>query len=152
MVFTLFRALCSALASFGILYSLESSETQPRAIYYYYFVMCIADIDECRSDILNMCVNAECINTNGSYLCNCYLGFMSNEDNRCKGTCMCYIVIKLSLLTEFYHEDVDECATGNYTCDENAECMNTMGSFSCECQRPYIRIDESCRCKTLHDY
>ena len=30
-------------------------------------------------------------------------------------------------------DDVDECASGEHTCDVNAECSNAEGGFSCEC-------------------
>ena len=29
--------------------------------------------------------------------------------------------------------DVDECLMGTHTCDPNAECTNTVGSFKCKC-------------------
>ena len=28
--------------------------------------------------------------------------------------------------------DVDECATGNDTCDPDATCTNTLGSYKCD--------------------
>lgn len=29
--------------------------------------------------------------------------------------------------------DIDECTTNSHNCDENAACMNSMGSFTCQC-------------------
>lgn len=29
--------------------------------------------------------------------------------------------------------DINECTSGANTCDENAECINTVGSFVCQC-------------------
>lgn len=44
------------------------------------------DIDECESEIDEVCPeNAECSNTNGSYVCNCPEGSIYAEDD-CKGT------------------------------------------------------------------
>ena len=31
--------------------------------------------------------------------------------------------------------DINECATGDHDCDEDAECTNTVGSFTCECKQ-----------------
>ena len=34
--------------------------------------------------------------------------------------------------------DVNECEAGTHTCDENAECTNTEGSFDCACRSSYF--------------
>ena len=34
----------------------------------------------------------------------------------------------------FLHKDIDECASGSNDCDENADCTNTDGSYTCSCQ------------------
>ena len=34
--------------------------------------------------------------------------------------------------------DIDECADGTDTCDPNATCTNTAGSFSCACNPGYM--------------
>ncbi len=33
--------------------------------------------------------------------------------------------------------DIDECVVGTDGCHNNANCMNTMGSFTCECMLGY---------------
>lgn len=33
--------------------------------------------------------------------------------------------------------DVDECSDGTHSCDANAECTNTRGSYQCECNDGY---------------
>ncbi len=32
-----------------------------------------------------------------------------------------------------YSADIDECTEGTDNCNVNAECMNTVGSFTCAC-------------------
>ena len=41
--------------------------------------------------------------------------------------------------------DVDECKTSNGSCPENSKCVNTLGSFECQCQRGYEKINGSCK-------
>ena len=33
--------------------------------------------------------------------------------------------------------DFDECSSGNYSCVENANCLNTFGSYTCVCANGY---------------
>lgn len=33
--------------------------------------------------------------------------------------------------------DIDECSEGSSQCDENAECINTEGSYSCTCKQGF---------------
>jgi len=37
----------------------------------------------------------------------------------------------------FYFSDVNECEEMNITCDQNAECMDIMGSYACVCHPGY---------------
>ena len=41
--------------------------------------------------------------------------------------------------------DVDECQGENH-CHHNAECINTIGSFTCTCERPFIGDGQTCDC------
>ena len=43
--------------------------------------------------------------------------------------------------------DVDECEAGNHTCDENAECTNTEGTFNCTCRSSYFGDGFKCLCE-----
>ena len=48
-----------------------------------------------------------------------------------------YIYIRTQLpyvMLEYYTStDIDECALGQGHCDPSVICMNTIGSFECEC-------------------
>ena len=37
------------------------------------------------------------------------------------------------------HTDIDECAESELSCDENADCVNTVGSYECVCNSGYTR-------------
>ncbi len=62
------------------------------------------------------------------YLCTCQDGFEENGNNE-KG-----IICK----------DIDECTENLNNCDENAECTNTEGSFSCKCNDGYFGNGTQC--------
>ena len=40
--------------------------------------------------------------------------------------------------------DIDECKTGDHTCDVNANCTDTDGSFNCTCKEGYMGDGENC--------
>ena len=54
-------------------------------------------------------------------------------------TTVTYMLIFLSTLS-----DIDECTTDTHTCDENADCSNTVGSFTCSCRSGYSGNGEMC--------
>ena len=45
--------------------------------------------------------------------------------------------------------DIDECLRGSHSCDRNAMCMNTDGSFTCSCYPGFTGDGRSCS-KQLH--
>jgi fibulin 1/2 len=72
------------------------------------------DIDECK--YYRACsINAECINTIGSYKCHCKEGF------RGQGT---------------FCEDIDECKENARLCEHS--CVNIWGSYRCACRPGFI--------------
>jgi hypothetical protein len=78
------------------------------------------DINECSSNTDYNCGDySYCINTAGSYYCECDPGFYNVMSN--PYTCA----------------DIDECATGANNCGTRATCFNTIGSYYCECEAGY---------------
>jgi len=88
-----------------------------------------ADVDECSDERdqfnkLHVCGDyTNCINSVGSFSCECQAGFHSWKANR---GCL----------------DIDECAssTGTSYCGPNTHCNNTIGSFTCEERNCYDGI------------
>ncbi|KAA0706078.1 Fibrillin-2 Fibrillin-2 C-terminal peptide [Triplophysa tibetana] len=69
-----------------------------------------ADVNECLQTP-SLCVNGDCVNTEGSYRCECWFGFRL-DGNICR--------------------DIDECSETPSLC-VNGRCVNTEGSYRCEC-------------------
>ena len=42
---------------------------------------------------------------------------------------------------------MDECLSGDNDCDVNADCFNTVGSYSCSCNVGYIGNGTTCEGK-----
>lgn len=115
------------------------------------------DINECILETHTCGANANCINIDESFECECPEGFTLNEDTQ---DC----------------DDVDECAADDHGCDDlcpsNVDngpcpgvCVNTVGSYGCTgefiCQDKVYKLDTSekrnfwdaenhCRSKELH--
>jgi fibrillin 2/3 len=73
------------------------------------------DVNECVV-IPGLCVGGRCVNSIGSYSCECEEGQRRNQRT---GTC----------------EDIDECASVPGVC-AHGECHNTEGGFFCVCNEP----------------
>lgn len=46
--------------------------------------------------------------------------------------------------------DIDECSQGSHTCDVNAYCNNTVGSYRCTCKPHYYGNGEICKTFALN--
>lgn len=78
----------------------------------------ITDIDECEQKTANCGPDEICRNKPGGYTCSCPIGHTLNAQRRC--------------------EDIDECDfyKGN-VCPVNAVCVNTLGSYYCNCKEGF---------------
>ena len=47
-------------------------------------------------------------------------------------------------LVYLFHLDIDECLTGTDNCPSNSICLNTPGSFSCQCITGFKLIGGIC--------
>ena len=48
-----------------------------------------------------------------------------------------------NLINEWF-VDIDECATNKDNCDDNAQCDNTVGGFTCRCNTGYSGDGVTC--------
>ena len=44
-------------------------------------------------------------------------------------------------------KDIDECQDGDNECHSNADCLNSIGSYSCQCKPGYQGSGFICKCK-----
>ncbi|XP_058832654.1 protein kinase C-binding protein NELL2-like isoform X2 [Topomyia yanbarensis] len=87
------------------------------------------DIDECAQQgglNGNHChLNTRCVNTFGSYVCECLPGYRQ--------------------LDKFNCVEVDECKSGEHSCHQHADCINTAGSYHCRCKLGYQGDGYDCK-------
>ncbi|XP_017892365.1 fibrillin-1-like [Ceratina calcarata] len=118
------------------------------------------DVDECR-ELEDACTsNENCINTMGSYVCECRIGFRRenltqacvdinecqtqadscSNGQRCDNTIGSYTCTRylscgtgytLNAATEICEDD-DECLLGTHDCGPGYHCRNTLGSYRCD--------------------
>ena len=96
----------------------------------------IADLKKEKKNLSKCPINSHCINNRGSYTCECDHGFhvpvaSITGANPISGTSPTGSTIIC--------EDMDECNTPSFTsdCDVNAVCINTRGSYKCQCKTGY---------------
>ncbi|XP_030044698.1 latent-transforming growth factor beta-binding protein 4 [Microcaecilia unicolor] len=84
-----------------------------------------SDINECQTEAA--CGSGgRCINTDGSYRCECHSGYRLNSD----GT---------------HCADIIECLEGDF-CFPRGECLNTEGSYTCLCAEGFTTSPDKASC------
>ncbi|XP_044850456.1 adhesion G protein-coupled receptor E2-like isoform X2 [Mauremys mutica] len=83
------------------------------------------DIDECNKTPDICGPKATCINTIGSYRCECRAGYVPSNRN----TTLC--------------QDISDCHRIPDICSLKATCINTNGSYLCECRAGYVLFNGS---------
>ena len=48
-----------------------------------------------------------------------------------------------------FYADIDECSLAQHTCDSNANCINTKGSFNCTCSNGFEGNGSYCKGKSV---
>ena len=81
------------------------------------------DIDECAL-IEDCCINGKCLNTDGSYICECPQGYHLDSDGH---TCI----------------DMNECASIKNPCGRGT-CSNNEGGYKCDCEEGLTMKDGKC--------
>ncbi|XP_078381846.1 uncharacterized protein LOC144664603 isoform X2 [Oculina patagonica] len=88
----------------------------------------VRDFDECSAHSHDC--QQVCVNTDGSFRCECHSGFMLQRDRK---SC----------------EDVNECTVGSHFCDDI--CHNTLGSYTCHCTSGYRLLEDRKTCLDIDE-
>ena len=132
-----------------------------------------ADTNEC-TEKANACpAQPSCVNSNGSYRCNCPSGWRDRgahtcidvdeclvgshscpSNSRCSNTPGSYRCI---CLTGWRNQgpstcvDIDECSVGSHNCPSNSRCSNTIGSYLCRCKSGFTQPYSRSRCQDINE-
>lgn len=109
------------------------------------------DTDECAIFGADQLCSQICINTIGSFRCECESGYKLARDGR---TCYrddCQQGFAYNTVTGLC-EDIDECVIGTHDCYHgNQVCQNLRGGFYCTCEEGYHRNRTTMVCEDIDE-
>ena len=96
-----------------------------------------------------------CQNTNGSYECYCNSGYTLDTSNNqhCIGIHDITACTVMNTVIITNDADINECESlTNCSMADNKECINTNGSYSCNCIPGYFQTELNGICKGKNKY
>ncbi|KAL5014660.1 hypothetical protein ScPMuIL_008930 [Solemya velum] len=96
---------------------------------------CLVDVDECLDSPCG--IDRECVNKAGTYKCVCKKGFSDRN-----GVCTEYGLCPEGWTGITCHDDINEC--DDNPCSHSGKCVNTEGSYFCECL-PGFEDEDDCK-------
>ena len=113
------------------------------------------DVDEC-SEMLHNC-DQTCVNTNGSFICQCGGGYrLFSDKHTCAGWHCCQHMLTVYSISMdgcicFVYVDINECVENPGLCNITGQgCTNLAGSYNCSCPLGTEVIEGACRCAFLY--
>lgn len=99
------------------------------------------DIDEC--DSLRPCdPNVQCTNLSPGYRCeSCPFGYRRQFSQEVHTS-----AIGEQTFQRQHCQDINECYEGSANCGLNMQCINTDGSYECQCLNGYVKSNSSSGC------
>lgn len=102
------------------------------------------DVNEC--DLFPCQNNGTCINSLGSYTCECETGWQGQDCHIGKSVDLVMLIMQGCYhMQRWYHAlfilllDVDECRST--PCANNGTCINNKGSYTCVCKRGWTDLN-----------
>jgi len=90
------------------------------------------NINECASNHLCL-ASATCIDLDGSYMCQCPTGYQGDGVNFCEDADECAIAASNRRRRQAENFDNTTQTVDGAACDPTAICLNTDGSYTCQC-------------------